>query len=119
MMEYPVCKLVAADYIDNPKVLNKQCLDAFIYIKVPEAIAQNCALIGVAEVVPKFKRLDDYVDAFVPQEKYPWIRVQSDKLNLTPGMHVYDLEYVDTLPQCLYIQHIFCKMMIRRNHIFI
>lgn len=95
-MEYPVCTLIADSCVNNTKVLNKQTLNAFIYIEIPPKIAQNCALIGVSEIVPKFKRLEDYAETFIPQDNYPWVRVQSDKLNVTPGMHVYDLEYVDT-----------------------
>lgn len=93
MAEYPVCSLLADEAIGNPQVLNKQTLSEYIYVSIRPHIAQNCALYDVCEVCPKFVPVD-YHDFIIPEGHYPWVRVKSSKLNLSIGLHVYELKYV-------------------------
>lgn len=104
MAEYPVCSLLADEAISNPKVINKQTLNEYIYVSIPPHIACNCALYGVCEVCPKFVPLD-YADFIILEGHHPWVRVKSNKLNLSIGLHVYELKYVDTSSNATFSLH--------------
>ena len=97
MTKYPV-QIVKADVeIHGSKVLNKQTLNAFVYIEIPAYIAQSCVLYAVSEVCPKFVAIPNYTEfvSIHEDKSYPWLDIKSDGLNHSIGLHVYELEYVN------------------------
>lgn len=96
MSEYPVKILRADKEIHSSAVLNKQSLNAYLYIEIPPYITQNCVLYEVSEICPKFIPISDYNEFIKPNlDKHPWLDVKTDRLNLDIGLHVYDLGYVN------------------------
>lgn len=96
-MKYPVQIIKANVETHDVKVLNKQTLNAFVYIEIPKYIAQDCVLYAVSEVCPKFVAIPDY-NEFISihgDKNYPWLDVASSRLNQSVGTHVYELEYVN------------------------
>ena len=97
-MKYPVQILKADVENHGIKVLNKQTLNAFVYIEIPAYIAQDCVLYEVSEICPEFVAIPNYGEfiSIHSDKNYPWLDVNSDYLNQSIGMHVYELGYVNT-----------------------
>ena len=79
---------------ENVTVLNRNEIEYFVYLHIPENLAIHSELFGVGDLdhvdVPI-----DYEDLIQRNCKRPWLRVESRLLDLTAGQHTYRFSFVN------------------------
>lgn len=99
----PVLQLHACEYKDiasNSPMWNKSALDYYVYIEIPHNITYSCSLYDFAEVTKEGLQ-------YVPREaivrdKQCWLRGTIPLLNLTAGLHIYKLMFVDSFTNAVF-----------------
>ena len=92
-----VMKVDAVKYDDVPshtKLYNKNEIEYFLWVKLPESVSTRLQLIEMFEIQPEVR--DYNLISTVEREcNRPWLRIQTNTLNMFEGLHIYRLVVVD------------------------
>ena len=81
---------------DNVKVFNKNTVEYFVYLRIPENLARDCELYEIEDL----DHVDipiEYKDLVQRHCRGPWLRVESRLLDLSCGQHTYRFGFVNTV----------------------
>lgn len=100
-MDYPVFELAADIYSKLPqtyKVFNIHQFSYYLWISIPKYLNRDFRLVGVYQMSDDYDSdcpETDITDHVVRIPGRPWLRVLSDHLNKSIGMHVYKIEMIN------------------------
>lgn len=81
---------------ENVKVFNKNTVEYFIYLHIPENLARDCELYEI-EDLDHVDVLIEFRDLVQRHCRKPWLRVESRLLDLSCGQHTYRFGFVNTV----------------------
>lgn len=97
MSSYPIFQVEAVEKRDLASftpVWNSDEVEYYLWIHVPQIVGRDFELYQIDEMVEPVKELT-INDACYHQHMRPWYRLLSPMLNLTPGLHVYRMGFVN------------------------
>ena len=84
---------------------NRNEINNVIWVKLPDNIPTHCQLYDVIELIPDLNIIN-FTDNVTRECCKPWLQVKSNILNLLPGLHIYELKFVDTSSDDIYALYI-------------
>lgn len=96
MSTLPVLQIDACEYKDiarNTPVLNLDQVEYYLWIHLGPEISSECYFYEAAELDKEHGPII-FPDSFV-RKSPTWIKVKTDSLDKSPGLHIYRLSFVD------------------------
>lgn len=97
-MNYPIFSLEADTRSRLPavtKVINRRDIEYFLWVHVPEQLAQEFELYEIWEQLPTKCLPVNTIGAVEREGRHPWFQIASHILNKSVGMHIYKLHLVN------------------------
>ena len=96
--DVPVQTLEVCEYKQvhtHCEIINLHNLEYYTYLHLPET-ARGCRLFEIYSFLPyKEENCDELLSSVWKEPGKPWIRIDSDQLDKSVGMHVYKLSFVN------------------------
>ena len=90
---------------ENVKIFNKNEIEYFMYLHIPENLAKDCELYKVQDV-DNPDILIEYNDSIQRNCKRPWLRIDSRLLDTSCGQHTYRFGFINIVTDDVYSLYI-------------
>lgn len=101
-------QITACNHSELPSytnLYNKHEITNIVWVKLPDSMSLNCQLYDVIELIPNVN-IVNFTQGITRECCKPWLQIKSNVLNLTSGLHIYELKFVDTSNDDIYVLYI-------------
>ena len=92
-----VMKVDAVKYSEIPshtKLYNVNEIEYFLWVKLPDVLSRSIQLLDMFEIQPEVKNYN-LISTVERECNRPWLRIQTNTLNMVEGLHIYRLNVID------------------------
>lgn len=107
------------DVFKDVRVLSKQTLEYFLYVKIPEGLAHGCLLADIVNILDNSHV--DIVNSVQRDGERPWIRIHTSALDTSVGQHTYRFQLVNRFTDdafSLYISYIIQDNDVDKSYVY-
>ena len=114
----PYSLLIACEYDKiniNTKIFSKDALSSGVWVNLPPYVSA-LALKSIIDVSKqKYEEVEFSADTVMQDYPHPWVRIDSDILDLVSGMHIYKLVF-EHIPETGYSESVYIAYIIQDDN---